>query len=76
MNCGMQISKSRKERYFEFILDKFQPEICRKSTPMRDSVITKRRLAIMNFVESNLNRQTTVSPCFIVIFSRRMRVRN
>ena len=64
------------KRTFEFILDKVQQETCRKSTPMRDPVIAKRRLAITNFVLSNLICQTTVFLCFIVIFPRRIRVRN
>ena len=34
------------KRTFEFILDKTQQEICRKSTPMSESVIANRCLAI------------------------------
>ena len=55
------------KRTFEFIFDKVQQEICRKSTPMRDPVIAKRRLAITNIVVSNLIRQTTVSLTAVLL---------
>ena len=75
------------KRTFEFILGKVQPEIGRKCTPMSVPVIAKRRLAItLDYLSSTAEYRTLsyrtsfVRPlfpsCFIVIFPRRMRVRN
>ena len=52
------------KRTFEFILDKVQQEICRKSTPMRDPVTAKRRLAITLYYLSSTAEYRTVANLF------------